>query len=185
MSEDTQQPRNEFRHNIFALKVKHLNAGEGSHIPVLIKVLQNSEGDVLELGTGLNSTPVIHWLCVPNKRRVDSYESVDMFYYTAMNYQNEYHGVHLIKDWDTLPVDKHWSVVFIDHAPGPRRNVEMERLAQHADYVVVHDTEPKSDWHYHYSNQFDKYKYRYNYTKGFPHTSVFSNFKDLSFLETL
>jgi hypothetical protein len=166
--------------NDFNINVRQLKASEGSHMPLLIRVLYASDGPVLELGTGLNSTPLIHWICNEMGRKVDSYESHDGFYLAARNYRNDWHGVHLIKDWDTLAIDQHWGVVFIDHAPGPRRNVEMGRLCNNADYVVVHDTEPKSDWHYHYSNHFDKYKYRYDYTLAYPQTSVFSNFKDLS-----
>lgn len=165
---------------IFTIKSKDLKPSEGSHIPVLIKILSESEGPILELGTGLNSTPVLHWLCNETKRKIDSYESIPMFHRIARNYENDYHKVHFIEDWDTLKIDQHWGVVFIDHWPGKRRNVEMERLSQNADYVIVHDTEPNSDWHYKYSNAFDKYKYRYDYTKAYPNTSIFSNFKDLS-----
>jgi hypothetical protein len=165
--------------NYFTLKFKYFNAGEGSHIPLLIKIMEMSEGPVLELGTGLNSTPVLHWLCNEAGRKIDSYESSEMFYLAAENYRTDWHGVHFVKNWDELEINKHWGVAFVDHAPGPRRNVEMARLANNADYVVVHDSEPKSDWHYHFTNHFDKYKYRYDYTKAYPHTSVFSNFKDL------
>lgn len=167
---------------MFTIQSKDLKPSEGSHIPVLIKVMQNSEGHVLEMGTGLNSTPVLHWLCNATKRKIDSYESIPMFHRIAWNYENDFHKVHLVEDWDKVELPEHCSVVFIDHAPGVRRNVEMGRVANIADYVIVHDTEPKSDWHYNFSNHFDKYKYRFDYTKAYPHTSVFSNFKDLSFL---
>jgi hypothetical protein len=166
----------------FIINQKDLKASEGSHIPLLIEVLKHSEGPVLELGTGLNSTPVIHWLC-NKKREVDSYESSPMFYRAAWNYHTDWHRVNKVEDWDKdLTIDRHWGVVFIDHAPGIRRNVEMGRVANNADFVIVHDTEPKSDWHYKYSNHFADYKYRYDFTDAYPHTSVFSNFKDLSFL---
>jgi len=168
----------------FEIGFRHLKPSEGSHIPLLIKVLNVSDGPVLELGTGFNSTSVIHWLCNETKRRIESYESSKMFYLAARNYRNDFHGVHYVEElggWDNIDFEsEHWGVVFIDHSPGPRRNVEMGRVANNADYVVVHDTEPKSDWHYHYSNHFDKYKYRHDYKKAYPYTSVFSNFKDLS-----
>lgn len=157
---------------------RQMKASEGSHIPVLIKVMQNSTGGVLELGTGFNSTPVLHWLCNEMGRRLDSYESSRAFHRAAWNYNNDFHKVHLIEDWDTLPVDKHWGVVFIDHAPGKRRVEEMMRFANNADYVIVHDTEAKSDWHYNFTKGFPNYKYRYDYTKAYPHTSILSNFKD-------
>jgi len=168
----------------FKINVRSLKASEGSHIPVLMKILNISEGPVLELGTGLNSTPVIHWLCSKDKRHIESYESSEMFYLAARNYRNEHHGVHRVEKlggWDKIDIEsQHGGMVFIDHAPGKRRTIEMARVANNADYVVVHDTEPNSDWHYHYSNNFDKYKYRYNYTAAYPHTSIFSNFKDVS-----
>ena len=166
--------------SMFTIQSSQLKPSEGSHIPVLIKAMGISEGPVLELGTGLNSTPVLHWLCHEMKRKMDSYESIPMFHRIAWNYENDFHKTHFVTDWDKdLQIDRHWGVVFIDHAPGKRRNVEMARLADNADYVIVHDTEPRSDWHYKYSNSFDKYKYRYDYTDAYPHTSIFSNFKDL------
>ncbi len=165
-----------------SFNARQLKASEGSHIPVLIKVMLASQGDVLELGTGMNSTPVLHWLCKDMGRKLDSYESQKDWHRHAWNYRADFHTIHFIEDWDKLEINKHWGVVFIDHWPGNRRNTEMERLANNADYVIVHDTEPKSDWHYHYSNHFDKYKYRFDYTKAYPHTSVFSNFKDPSLL---
>ena len=165
----------------FVINQRDMKASEGSHIPVIIKIMEISEGDVLELGTGLNSTPIFHWLAKAQGRKVDSYESNGMFHRHAYNYKSDSHTIHKVEDWDKdLKIDRHWGVVFIDHAPGKRRNVEMERVANNADYVVVHDTEPRSDWHYNYSNHFDKYKYRYDYTKVYPHTSVFSNFKDVT-----
>jgi hypothetical protein len=171
---------------MFTIQARSMKASEGSHIPVIIKVMEISDGPVLELGTGLNSTSVLHWLCNAQKRKIDSYESDKMFHRHAWNYKTDWHGIHKVENWDKdLKIDKHWGVVFIDHAPGQRRNVEMERLANNADYVIVHDTEPKSDWHYKYSNHFDKYKYRFDYTNAYPHTSVFSNFKDLSELKNL
>ena len=45
-----------------------------SYLPLLIKVLQCSEGPVLELGTGLVSTPVLHWLCFDMGRELVSYD---------------------------------------------------------------------------------------------------------------
>jgi len=173
----------------FKLNARHLKPSEGSHIPVLIKVLSMSSGPVLELGTGLNSTPVIHWLCNESKRRIESYESSEMFYLAARNYRNDFHGVHHVTQlggWDNIDFESiHWGVVFIDHAPGKRRVDEMIRLANHADYVVVHDTEERSDWHYRYSKGFPEYKHRVDYIKAYPNTSILSNFKDLSELKDL
>lgn len=159
---------------------RQFKASEGSHIPVIIKILGITDGPVLELGTGFNSTPVFHWLCNETKRKLVSYESNPKYWEVARNYIADFHEVHLIDDWDNLDVSQYWDVVFIDHAPGPRRVTEMVRLANNANYVIVHDSEPRSDWHYHYSGGFPNYKYRWDYTIAYPHTSVLSNVKDLS-----
>ncbi len=159
---------------------RQFKASEGSHLPVLIKVFQATTGPILELGTGFNSTPFLHWLCNETRRRLDSYESQPTWWELAKNFENDFHKIHFIEDWDKLDLSSHWSMVFIDHWPGVRRNVEMARAANVADYVVVHDTEAKSDWHYNYSKAFPLYKYRYDYKLAYPETSVLSNFVDLS-----
>jgi hypothetical protein len=125
-----------------------------------------------------------------------SYESNPVFVEVAKNFEKRWHEIHAIEDWDTLPelpLDpadtnfkirdgkfNRWAVVFVDHAPGVRRNVEMARAANVADFVVVHDTEAKSDWHYNYTRSFPLYKYRFDYTDAYPHTSVLSNFIDVT-----
>ena len=74
----------------FKINAKQLKAGEGSHIPILSRIIEISEGPILELGTGFNSTPVIHWLGNEKKRKVVSYESDKMFYLVARNYRNKF-----------------------------------------------------------------------------------------------
>jgi hypothetical protein len=161
-------------------KPKHFGASDGSHLPLLIKLVLMTDGPILELGTGFFSTPVLHWLCAEKKRKLVSCESSEMFIEVANNFISDFHEVKLVKDWDKEDIEsQHWSVVLIDHAPGPKRKNEFARVANNADYVIVHDTEPQSDYYYHYSEVYPLYKYRYNYDKVHPNTSIFSNFKDL------
>jgi predicted O-methyltransferase YrrM len=158
---------------------KQFKPSEGSHLPVLMKLVSMTDGSILELGTGFNSTPFLHWMCNGTRRKLVSYESNPSFWELAKNYQKDFHEVNFIDDWDKIDTSDHWSIIFIDHAPGTRRNVEMARLANSGDYVVVHDTEAKSDWHYNYSKSFPLYKYRFDYKLAYPETSVLSNFIDL------
>jgi len=58
----------------------------------------------------------------------------------------------------------------------------MKRVANNADYVVVHDTDEKNDWYYKYSEYFPLFKYRWD-SKIYPRTTVLSNFKDLKNLD--
>ena len=103
----------------------------------------------------------------------------------AKNYLADFHEIHLVNDWSKIDISQHWSIVLVDHAPGQQRKLEIARVANNADYVVVHDSEPRSDRYYHYSEVAHLYKYRYDYDKVYPNTSVFSNFKDLKDLSNL
>jgi hypothetical protein len=152
-----------------------------THIPLLARVFDISEGDVLEVGTGYFSTTLLHWLATMFHRKVYSYESREGWYAKALQFESEYHHIVLCQDWKTADFDqRRWGMAFIDHSPGWRRPKEVARLANLADYIVIHDTEPDENDRYAFSKTWGLFKYRYDYTKLRPNTSVVSNFKDLS-----
>lgn len=155
-----------------------ISPGWASHLPVIIKVLQNSEGPVLELGTGLYSTPVMHWLCLEAKRRLVSYENVPGYFKLVERFSYGLHEIKLVDNWDKIQIeDEHWGVALVDHNPVERRKVEIARLANITDYLVVHDTERRMDPETGYIKaSFPLFKYRYNYRRQPPYTSVLSNF---------
>jgi len=164
----------------------HTHIGGGSHLPLLIKLLEITEGPVLELGMGLFSTPFLHWACFEKKRRLLSCETKSRFNtFWIFDDKREkgndysYHSFQFIEDWNDLDLSEHWSVVLVDHAPGPRRKEEIRRLANNADYIVVHDTNGRNDWHYKYTEVYPLFKYRYD-SKFYPQTTILSNLKDLS-----
>lgn len=153
----------------------------GTFLPALIKVMQITDGPVLELGMGVFSTPYLHFACYP-KRRLVSYES-DKQYYNWLNiFKNDYHEVHLVKDWDKIDLSERWSVVLVDHEPARRRKEEIKRLANSADYIVVHDTNPRLDGKYRYSEIYPLFKFRKDFNLEKPYTAILSNFKDLSLI---
>jgi hypothetical protein len=152
-----------------------------SHIPLLVRVFDISEGDVLEIGTGYFSTLILHWLAEMTKRHVYSYENSEYWYNRAKKYESTYHHIIYCKSWDEADFDKkYWGLVFVDHEPGKRREIEMVRLANMADYIIMHDSniDKNRNWNYDYINSL--FKYRYDYTKMIPWTTVFSNTKKLS-----
>lgn len=153
-----------------------------SHLPILIKILQISQGPVLELGAGVFSTPILHWLCLEAKRPLVSYENIKEHFEMNKVFQTDMHKILFVNDWDEAKIeDTHWGLVFVDHEPNQRRSVEVARLAKTADYIVVHDTEPDHDYRYDFINKaFPLFKYRYNYKRRRPYTTVLSNFKDLT-----
>lgn len=153
-----------------------------THMGVLIRVLQASDGDVVELGSGPSSTPLLHWLCKDLNRRLITYETDPEFYKFAKEFQSRGHSITFVKNWDSIDTNTHHGVVFIDHAPAERRGVDVIRFKDSADYVILHDTEKENM--YGYEQVWQHFKYSYTWKECLPWVSVVSNFKDLSWLET-
>ena len=152
-----------------------------SHVPTLVRAFDISQGDVLEVGTGYFSTTILDWLCAISGRKLVSYETDPHWYERAKRMQSDYHDVIFVEDWDKIPLDqKHWGLAFIDHAPAKRRIVEIERLKDLAEYIVVHDTEPRNESVYDYPSIYPLFKYRFDDKRVEPWTSVFSNFHPLT-----
>ena len=151
----------------------------GTHIPLLVRAFTLSKGDVLELGTGYFSTAILRWLCEMSGRTLYSYETSNEWYKRATRKRVPYHKVFKIDNWDEAEIERHWGLVLIDHDPGPRRRVEVARLANLADYIVIHDTNPEFDRQYRYSKIWKLFRNRYDFTQYFPHSSVVSNFFSL------
>ena len=157
-----------------------VTVGHGSHLPVLMKVMDISSGPVLEIGMGFYSTSYLHWKCYLKNRELYSFEDVEQFAEKFYRLKSETHHISLVADYDEVPEDLHWSVLFIDHGPNTRRIREIERFANKCDYMIIHDTEHKRRDTYSYHKVFPLFKYRYDFKGTYPETSVVSNFKDLS-----
>ena len=105
--------------------------GEYSNHRILLwEALQLTDGDVVEFGSGEGSTPYLRKYCQENNRFENN---EDWAILTRSN---------LIKDWDELNYQK-IDVLFIDHAPGERRKVDLMKYKDVAKIIVIHDSEPK------------------------------------------
>jgi hypothetical protein len=83
-----------------------------------------------------------------------------------------------IKNWDDLKIDKHWGLVFVDHC-AERRAAEAIRLANNADYVVIHDTQDDENNPYSLEKVWGHYKYRKDFNQFSPRTTILSNFHEV------
>jgi hypothetical protein len=146
----------------------------GSFLPVLDWVIRRTDGPILELGVGFCSSPYLHWMCYPQKRRLVSYEGHPDFFEFANSWQDTFHEVHCSADWDAADLSQSWSIAFVDHSPGERRAIETARLT-HADFVVIHDSEGRSEKNYHLSTVEHLFRYRWKWLGAYPQTSVWSN----------
>lgn len=142
----------------------------GSHLPVLIKLMQITSGDILEIGAGLYSTPFFHWASLEQGRKIVSVENSEEYTEFASRYAEEFHTI--VKE---IPEDGHWDIVFIDSFPHEDRRAIAHKLADRAKYIVVHDYDGREDWR-------GDFKYFLHYTVH-PETAIFSNTEDLSNLK--
>ena len=156
----------------------------GSHAIVLLAALFLSRsGPILELGMGSTSTPLLHRFSVEQNRFVLSTDSNLRWinYFRSINANQTQHEFLHIEvntemgvEWATsaLADRKNWSLVLIDHRPGPRRKFDLMLYAQRSDLVVLHDTE--SSALYQYDEGLIYYPFRYRFTRLKTHTDVLS-----------
>lgn len=138
---------------------------------------------VLELGMGDGSTPYIHRWAIDEglNRRVVSMDSDKKWADRFLPLACETRSVVHCESWAANPIESaFWGAVLIDHAPGERRRVDLARCAQHATFVVVHDTEQGGAGDYRYDEAWPLYKYRRDFTDYPAWATVVSNFVDVT-----
>jgi hypothetical protein len=148
-----------------------------SHRPALWDALQMTKGHVIELGMGDGSTRYLNQYCNDEKRKLTSYDSniTWVMKFSACDHQTVF--VHP-EEWWT--VNLKCSLLFIDHSPGERRKIDLERAANIAQVIVVHDTEPSADHGYQVRDVLKTFKYLKDYETPGAWTTVVSNFIDIS-----
>ena len=156
----------------------------GSHAIVLLAALFLSRsGPILELGMGLTSTSLLHRFSVAQNRFLLSTDSdlrwINYFRSIIVNRtQHEFLHIEVNTEmgveWATssLADRKNWSLVLIDHRPGPRRKFDLMLYSQRSDLVILHDTE--SSVLYQYDEGLRYYPFRYRFTRLKTYTDVLS-----------
>jgi hypothetical protein len=154
----------------------------GTHFPLLAAACAASKGPILELGCGTWSTPMLHEIAKATGRRLVSLETDPEWLATFDDFRTDWHELRHVPGggpmgegaaWDDVPLEKtEWGVVFVDHRPGDRRRVEIERLRGRAEFLVVHDTEDPS---YGYESLLSTFGWRHDFTRFRPWTTVVSD----------
>lgn len=150
-----------------------------TYIPLLVKALAEVPGDVLEMGTGIVSTHVLHWMCLEQGRQLVSYENNPYYYKIAKLCEADFHQVLFVEDWDNIKIEYEWAIALVDHAPAGRRRVDIRRLADCARVVLIHDSQGRSKHHYHYNEILPLFRFRCVWWKARPYTTALSNFVDV------
>ena len=163
-----------------------LSGNYGTHLAPLIQAVGKTQGDILEMGIGIFSTPYLHYQSLLSGRHLTSYDNdpgwVNTFATSNVcghRYQGPYHELILVRDWDEAQIEKPWDVALVDHSPSERRVTDIKRLANFAQYLIIHDSNPRKDREYHYSEIYPLFKYRTDWNKDANPATVVSNFIDL------
>lgn len=119
----------------------------GSHQPLVIHTLNTiTEGDVIEVGIGDNSTPLLHLLCEKQGRKLFSYEFETNWYDRyKLQYENDNHKMILLNATifynNEYTFNKnHYAIAFIDCGSLLSRQHAINFLKDSVDYFIVHDT---------------------------------------------
>ena len=107
-----------------------------NHRPLLWWALKQTKGKiepVLEMGCGEGSTPYLKQYLKTDKRKLISYDY-------SLEWATKYDAIH-VTDWDAIE-HENYSVILIDHSPGERRHLDVIKLANKCDYMIIHDSEP-------------------------------------------
>jgi len=157
------------------------HAFRGSHLPVLMKLVNTTNGPILELGCGFYSSIYLHWACFSTKRKLVTCENNPEYFDFINQFKTDYHAINCVENFGPIYGREQWGIAFVDHSPEGNRTESIRNLV-HSDFVVAHDTEDRrgSVRRYNYASIYDLFKYRYRYDVTWPNTTVFSNKYDVT-----
>jgi hypothetical protein len=151
----------------------------GSHVLALGPILSKCRGPIIELGMGHYSTTMLNIHSLLNSSLVLSVETNADWYNQFRDLNSETHTLKLVNSYDDVDLESSkWDIAFIDHAPCPRRVIDATRLRFSASIILMHDTEQANSKDYTWELLWDKFKYRYDFKRYTPWTSVVSNDHD-------
>ena len=157
----------------------HVSLNYGTNLPALIKAMEKTTGDVLELGMGVFSTPYLHYQCILSNRKLESYENYKDWMDFFKDYECPNHEINFVEKYADAKIEKAWSVVLVDQTPDSSRAEEIKRLANYAHYIVIHDSNPSNYKVTHYDEIYPLFKYKTDWHGDNNRTTILSNFVDL------
>lgn len=150
-----------------------------SFLPLLWEALENTTGDVIELGIGPGSTQKLHDYCQEKGRKLYSYETDYDWYKQFEHLINDNHKIECVRsNWQVMieAHRNHVGVLFSDEAPGEMRKYNIAMFCNLADAVIVHDAEQSNDGGYKLSLVSPLFKYHKLHDFPGASTAALSNF---------
>ena len=170
------------------MPIYHETIAEASHQPALIYAIENSIGDILELGCGNSSTYLISHMVKNTNRKIVSVEHNYEWMKTFLHMTSQNHSFELAENtnWNKstdIYCNRSWGVVLVDQGVvpeigNPARTYSAQRLVNCSEYVIVHDAE-QLPW-IQYPPKSTEYNWKVFSPKyGGPHTYILSTKHDL------
>ena len=161
----------------------------GTHPTPLLTAALSTTGDVLELGCGDFSTPMLDTVIskMPG-RRLFTAEGDMKWLQQFKNLESPWHIMKNVPAFQMsaspkkpLPkwMKREWGLVFVDQAPGERRRRDIKRLRKLARVFVVHDTSQFVEHIYKLEDTLSSFKYRYTYPRYLRTTTIVSDHVDV------
>jgi hypothetical protein len=133
-----------------------------THLPALVGCITATEGPVLELGSGVFSTPVLHTAC--GTRRLLTADTDEDWMARFRYLESHNHRFALVDEWSRFEaIEAPWDVVLVDQSPGSARAPTIERLRAQARLIVVHDTQAAD--HYGFEPLLSTFRYRRDFAE--------------------
>jgi len=99
---------------------------------------------------------MLNEICSSIERPLLTIENAWKWYKKLVELRSDFHRFAFVYNWDEAPllptVGERWGVVLVDLSPGPARRAAVGRFQGAADIVIAHDTEPKHNKLYGYSD---------------------------------
>lgn len=163
-------------------KQMNVSLAYGTHLPALIKAVEKTTGDILELGTGIFSTPYLRYMAMLYNRQVFSVENYKEWYDFMLKYwePNKNHHIYFVDDYSKTSINVPlWDVVLIDQTPDSSRAEEIIRLKDRAKYIIIHDSNPSNYKVTGYDKIYPLFKYKTDWHGDKNRTTILSNLVDL------
>ena len=170
------------------------NTAYGGHAVILFAALYATDGAVLELGSGLFSTPIIHNVAVVQQGRdvftVDA-DSDWLQHFTSMG--SPHHSFGLVSSaypnqpyrflqfrpahfrrWEDV-WDGRYGLVFVDQTPEFERRKDIQRRRNVSDVMIVHDTNDMKSYGYEPLLSTFPYRYKFRHKSFITFTDVIAD----------
>lgn len=104
--------------------------------------MMQTTGQVIELGAGNYSTPILHEIASAQDRHLTTVDNNADWLNRFKIFENDGHTLELLQSWNDFKPES-YGLAFVDHADPPShpRWLQVQKLLPVSGVIVIHDTE--------------------------------------------